>query len=245
MSPFVIFAISLTIAYVIYYAVMITRDLYGKKEENKSNEEVFDVSSITEEEAAVAVNESDGGFCIANKLYDTSYQNGMGGDDGYGRGTFGSGSLENGIGGSGATGSGAGGSGSVGTGSVGYGTVGNEAGRNGIAGSGAGVSGVIGSGAGGNGYGSDGNEGDGSNHAGNNDSGVGAGGMTSDGDDANQQKKTAAESLQERVSDQMESISPIWINGLWQDEFTESLLRQGETKPGQPNIKTIPIKDEI
>lgn len=200
MSPFVIFAISLTIAYVIYYAVMITRDLYGKKEENKSNEEVFDVSSITEEEAAVAVNESDGGFSIANKQYDTSYQNGMGGNDGYG---------------------------------------------NGIAGSGSGGSGVIGSGSGGNGYGSEGNEGDGFNHTGNNDLGVGAGGVTSDGDDANQQKKTAAESLQERVSDQMENTSPIWINGLWQDEFTESLLRQGETKPGQPNIKTIPIKDEI
>ena len=215
MSPFVIFAISLTIAYVIYYAVMITRDLYGKKEENKSNEEVFDVSSITEEEAAVAVNESDGGFSIANKQYDTNYQNGMVGDDGYG----------NGIGGSG----------SVGNGSVGYGTVGNEAGGSGIAGSGAA----------GSGYGSEGNEADGSNHAGNNDSGVGAGGVTADGDDDNQQKKTAAESLQERVSDQMESISPIWINGLWQDEFTESLLRQGETKPGQPNIKTIPIKDEI
>ena len=195
MSPFVIFAISLTIAYVIYYAVMITRDLYGKKEENKSNEEVFDVSSITEEDAAVAVNESDGGFCIANKQYDTRYQNEQSGDDGYG---------------------------------------------NGIAGSGA-----VGSGAAKSGYSSDGNEGDGSSHAGNNDSGVGTGGVTSEGDDANQQKKTAAESLQERVNYQMESTSPIWINGLWQDDFTESLLRQGETKPGQPNIKTIPIKDEI
>ena len=230
MSPFVIFAISLTIAYVIYYAVMITRDLYGKKEESKSNEEVFDVSNITEEEAAVAVNESDGGFSIANKQYDTSYQNGMAGDDGYG----------NGIAGSGAGG---------------YGTVGNEAGGNGIAGNGSGGSGVIGngtggsgiagSGAAGSGYGSEGNEADGFSHAGNNDSSVGAEGVTADGDDANQQKKTAAESLQERVNDQMENTSPIWINGLWQDEFTESLLRQGETKPGQPNIKTIPIKDEI
>ena len=225
MSPFVIFAISLTIAYVIYYAVMITRDMYGKKEENKSNEEVFDVSNITEEEAAVAVNESDGGFSIANKQYDTRYQNGMGGDDGYGNGIAGNGSLGNGIGGKG---------------SVGYGTVGNEAVGNGSVGSGTAGSGVAGSG-----YGSEGNEADGSNHAGNNDAGVGAGGVTSDGDDANQQKKTAAESLQERVSDQMESTSPIWINGLWQDDFTESLLRQGETKPGQPNIKTIPIKDEI
>ena len=225
MSPFVIFAISLTIAYVIYYAVMITRDLYGKKEENKSNEEVFDVSSITEEEAAVAVNESDGGFSIANKQYDTSYQNGMGGDDAYGNEGVGSGSSAKGIGESG----------SVGKGSVGYGTVGNGAGGNG-----AGGSGVTGSG-----YGSEGNEADGSCHAGSNDSSIETGGTSSDNDDINQQKKTAAESLQERVSDQMESTSPIWINGLWQDEFTESLLRQGETKPGQPNIKTIPIKDEI
>ena len=215
MSPFVIFAISLTIAYVIYYAVMITRDLYGKKEENKSNEEVFDVSNITEEEAAVAVNESNGGFSIANKQYDTSYQNGMGGDDGYG----------NGIGGSGAGGSGV----------IGNGTDGSEIAE----------SGTIGRGAAGSGYGSEGNEADGFSHAGNNDSSVGAEGVTADGDDANQQKMTAAESLQERVNDQMESISPIWINGLWQDEFTESLLRQGETKPGQPNIKTIPVKDEI
>lgn len=195
MSPFVIFAISLTIAYVIYYAVMITRDLYGKKEENKSNEEVFDVSNITEEEAAVAVNESDGGFSIANKQYDTNYQNEQSGDDGYG---------------------------------------------NRIAGSGA-----VGSGAAESGYSSDGNETDGSSHAGSNDSSIETGGTSSDNDDVNQQKKTAVESLQERVNDQMESTSPIWINGLWQDEFTESLLRQGETKPGQPNIKTIPIKDEI
>ena len=197
MSPFVIFAISLTIAYVIYYAVMITRDLYGKKEENKSNEEVFDVSSITEEEAAVAVNESDGGFSIANKQYDTRYQNEQSGDDGYG---------------------------------------------NGIAGSG-----VIGSGAAESGYGSERNEADGFSHAESNDSSIETEDISSDNDndDVNQQKKTAAESLQERVNDQMESTSPIWINGLWQDEFTESLLRQGETKPGQPNIKTIPIKDEI
>ena len=195
MSPFVIFAISLTIAYVIYYAVMITRDLYGKKEENKSNEEVFDVSSITEEDAAIAVNEINGGFCIANKQYDTRYQNEQSGDDGYG---------------------------------------------NGIAGSGA-----VGSGAAESGYSSDENEADGSSHAGSNDSCIETGGTSSDNDDINQQKKTAAESLQERVNDQMESTFPIWINGLWQDDFTESLLRQGETKPGQPNIKTIPIKDEI
>ena len=87
MSPFLIFAISLTIAYAIYYAVMITRDLYGKKEEAKSNEEVFDISNITEEEAAVAINESDGGFSVADKQYDTSFQDGTSYDEDYGMGT--------------------------------------------------------------------------------------------------------------------------------------------------------------
>ena len=87
MSPFLIFAISLTIAYAIYYAVMITRDLYGKKEEAKSNEEVFDISNITEEEVAVAVNESNGGFSVADKQYDTSFQDGTSYDEGYGLGT--------------------------------------------------------------------------------------------------------------------------------------------------------------
>ena len=178
MSPFVIFAISLTIAYVIYYAVMITRDLYGKKEEAKSNEEVFDISNMTEEEAAVAVNESDGGFSVADKQYDTSFQDGTSYDDGYGMGTESNGT---------------------------------------------------------NGYSPD------------TDSSDREGSVDEDKDnDLNQEKqKNAAESLQEKMDGQMESTSPIWIDGLWQDDFTESLLKQGETKPGQPNIKTIPVKDEI
>ena len=180
MSPFLIFAISLTIAYAIYYAVMITRDLYGKKEEAKSNEEVFDISNITEEEAAVAVNESDGGFSVADKQYDTSFQDGTSYDEGYGMGTE-----------------------SNGTNCSSPGT----------------------------------------NSSGKEDD------VDEDEDeenDVNQQKpKNTAESLQEKMDGHMESTSPIWIDGLWQDDFTESLLKQGETKPGQPNIKTIPVKDEI
>lgn len=177
MSPFLIFAISLTIAYAIYYAVMITRDLYGKKEEAKSNEEMFDISNITEEEAAVAVNESDGGFSVADKQYDTSFQNGTSYDEGYGMGT------ESGM--------------------SGYSPETDSSGRE-----------------------DDVDE--------------------DEGNDVNQQKpKNAAESLQEKMDGQMESTAPIWIDGLWQDDFTESLLKQGETKPGQPNIKTIPVKDEI
>ena len=155
MSPFLIFAISLTIAYAIYYAVMITRDLYGKKEEAKSNEEVFDISNITEEEAAVAVNESNGGFSVADKQYDTSFQDGTSYDEDYGMGT----------------------------------------------------------------------ESNGTN-------GCSPGADSSDREDdvdedeendVNQQKpKNAAESLQEKMDEQMESTSPIWIDGLWQDDFTES-----------------------
>lgn len=178
MSPFLIFAISLTIAYAIYYAVMITRDLYGKKEEAKSNEEVFDISNITEEEAAVAVNESDGGFSVADKQYDTGFQDGTSYDEDYGMGT------EN-------------------NGMSGYSPETDSSGRE-----------------------DDVDE--------------------DEGNDVNQQKpKNAAESLQEKMDGQMESTSPIWIDGLWQDDFTESLLKQGKTKPGQPNIKTIPVKDEI
>ncbi len=175
MSPFVIFAISLTIAYVIYYAVMITRDLYGKKEEAKSNEEVFDISNMAEEDAAVAVNESDGGFSVADKLYDTSFQGGASYDEDYYMGAENNGT---------------------------------------------------------DGYASD------------TDSINGENGNDEE-NDSQTKKKGGAESLQERVSGQMESTSPIWIDGLWQDDFTESLLKQGETKPGRPNIKTIPVKDEI
>lgn len=71
MSPFVIFVIVLTVIYIIYYAVMITRDLYGKKEEHKSQEEVFDVSDMVEEETAVSVHENDNGFSVADKEYET------------------------------------------------------------------------------------------------------------------------------------------------------------------------------
>lgn len=175
MSPFVIFAISLTIAYVIYYAVMITRDLYGKKEEAKSNEEVFDISNMAEEDAAVAVNESDGGFSVADKMYDTSFQGGASYDEGYDMGTENNGTGD---------------------------------------------------------YTSDTDSIEDDN-------------VENNDNDSTTKKKGGAESLQERVNGQMESTSPIWIDGLWQDDFTESLLKQGETKPGRPNIKTIPVKDEI
>ena len=58
MSGFVIFALVLTFVYVVYFAVMITLDLHGKKDEKKSEEETYDVGDMTNEEQPVAIEES-------------------------------------------------------------------------------------------------------------------------------------------------------------------------------------------
>lgn len=44
MNSYFIFAIVLTVAYIIYYAVIIAHDIYGKKGTDKPNEEVFDLA---------------------------------------------------------------------------------------------------------------------------------------------------------------------------------------------------------
>lgn len=67
MSPFVIFVIVLTVAYIIYFGVTITNDLYGKKNQVKTNEDFFDVSSMNEPNQAIEVNEAEGGFQIGNE----------------------------------------------------------------------------------------------------------------------------------------------------------------------------------
>lgn len=71
MSSYLIFVLVLTAVYIIYYAVIITKDLYGKKDEAKTNEEVFDVSGMANAEESVAVEENDGGFSIGGNNYDT------------------------------------------------------------------------------------------------------------------------------------------------------------------------------
>ena len=73
MKAYFIFAIALTVAYIIYYAVMIARDLYGKNGEKiKSGEEEFDVSDFDEEES-VSVVENDKGFNIGDNEYETHF----------------------------------------------------------------------------------------------------------------------------------------------------------------------------
>lgn len=73
MKAYFIFAVALTVAYIIYYALMITKDLYGKNgEKKKSGEEEFDVSGFEEEES-ISVVENDNGFNIGDNEYETHY----------------------------------------------------------------------------------------------------------------------------------------------------------------------------
>lgn len=71
MNSYFIFALVLTVAYVIYYAAVITHDLYGKKGTDKKDEEVFDIGAPEVEEESVAVTESETGFSIGDESYDT------------------------------------------------------------------------------------------------------------------------------------------------------------------------------
>lgn len=64
MSPFAIFAIVLTIAYIIYYGVNISRDLYGKKGQENETEEIFDVGNMSKIEEPIPVTEDGDGFVI-------------------------------------------------------------------------------------------------------------------------------------------------------------------------------------
>lgn len=68
MSPFVIFAIVLTIAYIIYYGVNISRDLYGKKGQENETEEIFDVSNMSQIEEPIPVTEDGDGFVIGTQM---------------------------------------------------------------------------------------------------------------------------------------------------------------------------------
>ena len=65
MSPFMIFALVLTIAYVLYYAVVVAKDLQGKKGIVNSTEEVFDLDDMEEEES-VEVSETADSFQVGN-----------------------------------------------------------------------------------------------------------------------------------------------------------------------------------
>lgn len=73
MKPYFIFAIVLTVAYIIYYAIVIAQELYGKKNSGKPEEEVFDIDPEEEEEESISVIESDTGFNVGGEQYDTDH----------------------------------------------------------------------------------------------------------------------------------------------------------------------------
>lgn len=70
MKPYFIFALVLTVVYLVYYTVIIMHDLYGKKGREKSGEEVFDLGAPDNEES-VAVTENEAGFNIGGEQYET------------------------------------------------------------------------------------------------------------------------------------------------------------------------------
>lgn len=75
MSPYFIFIIVLTVLYIVYFSVMIVRDLYGKTDETTANQaETFDVSDFQEEDTAITVTESDNGFSVGDNQYETNYE---------------------------------------------------------------------------------------------------------------------------------------------------------------------------
>lgn len=74
MESYFIFAIVLTVLYVIYYTVNIARDLYGKKENGKTDEEVFDLGLVDATEESISVSENETGFSIGSEKYDTEVE---------------------------------------------------------------------------------------------------------------------------------------------------------------------------
>lgn len=70
MKSYFVFAIVLTVVYLVYYAVIIVQDLYGKKGTGKVSEEVFDLGEL-EDEPSVTVTENDAGFNVGDEKYET------------------------------------------------------------------------------------------------------------------------------------------------------------------------------
>jgi hypothetical protein len=75
MTAFTIFVLLLTFGYLVYFAVMITLELHKKEEVQKSDEEVFDVSDMAEQEEPTCIeehinNEENGVLTYTDELTD-------------------------------------------------------------------------------------------------------------------------------------------------------------------------------
>lgn len=71
MSPFLTFAICLSIAYLLYYGANIGKDLYATGKQLTSNEEVFEIED-SPAETAVCVNEQGDGFFVGDNAPETA-----------------------------------------------------------------------------------------------------------------------------------------------------------------------------
>ena len=70
MSAFIIYAIILTLAYIIYYSAMITKDAYARKDQTSDTSETFDVGDMNDRIESVTVNESKHGFYLGDEIAD-------------------------------------------------------------------------------------------------------------------------------------------------------------------------------
>lgn len=68
MSAFIIYAIVLTLAYIIYYSAMITKDAYARKDQTSDTSETFDVGDMNGRIESVTVNESKHGFYLGDEI---------------------------------------------------------------------------------------------------------------------------------------------------------------------------------
>lgn len=66
MSAFVIYAIVLTLAYIIYYSAIITKETYAQKNQPSSFSETFEVGDMNQQIESVTVNESKDGFYLGD-----------------------------------------------------------------------------------------------------------------------------------------------------------------------------------
>ncbi|WP_418403574.1 hypothetical protein [Alistipes putredinis] len=71
MNSYFVFAIILTLSYLIYYAVVIVRELYKKKGSEMTNEEVFDIGTEELAEESIRVTEEETGFSVGGEQYET------------------------------------------------------------------------------------------------------------------------------------------------------------------------------
>lgn len=77
MKSYFIFTAVLTTLYILYFAVNIVRDLYLKKGNEKSSEEVFEIGTDEVPEKSVDVVEEEDGFRVGGAKYDTEAMPGI------------------------------------------------------------------------------------------------------------------------------------------------------------------------